>query len=187
MIRRPPRSTRTDTLFPYTTLFRSVGTGREVDLLDAQLGREGQREHAVADLDVGARKVPRAIGEFGPDIDRLAVLQHLIADHEIGRRRVSGRRQRHLQAVRIAGPALVGGGDGELRQALRAVDVVHLRREAGAADRLLAVGAVVAAVAVVATLLRAVRKSDVVVAAFDRRAVVFVVDEARLLAVAVVS
>src|SRR3546814_15102042 len=26
MIRRPPRSTRTDTLFPYTTLFRSSGT-----------------------------------------------------------------------------------------------------------------------------------------------------------------
>src|SRR3546814_5336286 len=27
MIRRPPRSTRTDTLFPYTTLFRSIGAG----------------------------------------------------------------------------------------------------------------------------------------------------------------
>src|SRR3546814_18680931 len=27
MIRRPPRSTRTDTLFPYTTLFRSVREG----------------------------------------------------------------------------------------------------------------------------------------------------------------
>src|SRR3546814_9036031 len=27
MIRRPPRSTRTDTLFPYTTLFRSKGAG----------------------------------------------------------------------------------------------------------------------------------------------------------------
>src|SRR3546814_5177892 len=26
MIRRPPRSTRTDTLFPYTTLFRSFGS-----------------------------------------------------------------------------------------------------------------------------------------------------------------
>src|SRR3546814_9224531 len=25
MLRRPPRSTRTDTLFPYTTLFRSLG------------------------------------------------------------------------------------------------------------------------------------------------------------------
>src|SRR3546814_3639265 len=29
MIRRPPRSTRTDTLFPYTTLFRSRGCHRD--------------------------------------------------------------------------------------------------------------------------------------------------------------
>src|SRR3546814_4176707 len=29
MIRRPPRSTRTDTLFPYTTLFRSLETEDE--------------------------------------------------------------------------------------------------------------------------------------------------------------
>src|SRR3546814_20117656 len=28
MIRRPPRSTRTDTLFPYTTLFRSITYGK---------------------------------------------------------------------------------------------------------------------------------------------------------------
>src|SRR3546814_14611002 len=27
MLRRPPRSTRTDTLFPYTTLFRSMNAG----------------------------------------------------------------------------------------------------------------------------------------------------------------
>src|SRR3546814_20548394 len=35
MIRRPPRSTRTDTLFPYTTLFRSTSTaaGRPVALM----------------------------------------------------------------------------------------------------------------------------------------------------------
>src|SRR3546814_17388096 len=32
MIRRPPRSTRTDTLFPYTTLFRSVLIGEGSDL-----------------------------------------------------------------------------------------------------------------------------------------------------------
>src|SRR3546814_10813005 len=31
MIRRPPRSTRTDTLFPYTTLFRSGGTAMTSD------------------------------------------------------------------------------------------------------------------------------------------------------------
>src|SRR3546814_9107931 len=34
MIRRPTRSTRTDTLFPYTTLFRSAG---------GKVGREHQR------------------------------------------------------------------------------------------------------------------------------------------------
>src|SRR3546814_17143083 len=34
MIRRPPRSTRTDTLFPYTTLFRSVDTVHNIKLGD---------------------------------------------------------------------------------------------------------------------------------------------------------
>src|SRR3546814_20514139 len=37
IIRRPPRSTRTDTLFPYTTLFRSAGRPRRAE----QAGREG--------------------------------------------------------------------------------------------------------------------------------------------------
>src|SRR3546814_13344935 len=37
MIRRPPRSTRTDTLFPYTTLFRSpFDVGRRVGLRVAE-------------------------------------------------------------------------------------------------------------------------------------------------------
>src|SRR3546814_11292480 len=34
MIRRPPRSTRTDTLFPYTTLFRSEGEEHAVRHLE---------------------------------------------------------------------------------------------------------------------------------------------------------
>src|SRR3546814_3016607 len=33
MIRRPPRSTRTDTLFPYTTLFRSKGESSGDDIV----------------------------------------------------------------------------------------------------------------------------------------------------------
>src|SRR3546814_20786411 len=33
MIRRPPRSTRTDTLFPYTTLFRSERAEEELEAL----------------------------------------------------------------------------------------------------------------------------------------------------------
>src|SRR3546814_12599481 len=45
MIRRPPRSTRTDTLFPYTTLFRSY-EGRAVPplcVIDDRQQREGAR------------------------------------------------------------------------------------------------------------------------------------------------
>src|SRR3546814_9103501 len=34
MIRRPPRSTRTDTLFPYSTLFRSRGESQGGEALD---------------------------------------------------------------------------------------------------------------------------------------------------------
>src|SRR3546814_6863968 len=34
MRRRPPRSTRTDTLFPYTTLFRSLSPSERRDLID---------------------------------------------------------------------------------------------------------------------------------------------------------
>src|SRR3546814_17260882 len=33
MIRRPPRPTRTDTLFPYTTLFRSKSQHNPIDLV----------------------------------------------------------------------------------------------------------------------------------------------------------
>src|SRR3546814_5193333 len=41
MIRRPPRSTRTDTLFPYTTLFRSSGKMQDVghQIIDGDLLR----------------------------------------------------------------------------------------------------------------------------------------------------
>src|SRR3546814_7452137 len=37
MIRRPPRSTRTDTLFPYTTLFRSNALGRTATPIDRRI------------------------------------------------------------------------------------------------------------------------------------------------------
>src|SRR3546814_15989051 len=38
MIRRPPRSTRTDTLFPYTTLFRSRADHQIIDPIKAVFG-----------------------------------------------------------------------------------------------------------------------------------------------------
>src|SRR3546814_8085954 len=39
MIRRPPRSTRTDTLFPYTTLFRSIESLLSAIVADGMTGR----------------------------------------------------------------------------------------------------------------------------------------------------
>src|SRR3546814_10062123 len=43
MIRRPPRSTRTDTLFPYTTLFRSDGIERRCAQPQEQPGGQARR------------------------------------------------------------------------------------------------------------------------------------------------
>src|SRR3546814_8474329 len=50
MIRRPPRSTRTDTLFPYTTLFRSGGSpkcGQWNRPLSATSGRMREKRRAI--------------------------------------------------------------------------------------------------------------------------------------------
>src|SRR3546814_20712137 len=44
MIRRPPRSTRTDTLFPYTTLFRSAADARQHHLARA-LAERNDADH----------------------------------------------------------------------------------------------------------------------------------------------
>src|SRR3546814_8912490 len=60
MIRRPPKSTRTDTLFPYTTLFRSVGQRPrdrglrlfEIEIADADLGLALEFEGRLVGRDV---------------------------------------------------------------------------------------------------------------------------------------
>src|SRR3546814_5385327 len=56
MIRRPPRSTRTDTLFPYTTLFRSIPqltyrSSNYVDSANTELFK--QEGHVLLDLRAG--------------------------------------------------------------------------------------------------------------------------------------
>src|SRR3546814_1274061 len=56
MIRRPPRSTRTDTLFPYTTLFRSAeigGYAADITRTFPVNGRFSKEQRALHDL-VGA-------------------------------------------------------------------------------------------------------------------------------------
>src|SRR3546814_15939883 len=66
MILRPPRSTRTDTLFPYTTLFRSPGL---VPQLPSSIIAEGvlsaaQAETLIYAASAHARDLP---GRFEPD------------------------------------------------------------------------------------------------------------------------
>src|SRR3546814_7683988 len=50
MIPRPPRSTRTDTLFPYTTLFRA-GRTQQIIYQIHQLARQGRLEHPKVFVD----------------------------------------------------------------------------------------------------------------------------------------
>src|SRR3546814_4050838 len=67
MIRRPPRSTRTDTLFPYTTLFRSGGV-RAVRAGHAdERGGGGGKHPRVA----GARLVPQRSEEHTSELQSL--------------------------------------------------------------------------------------------------------------------
>src|SRR3546814_6083265 len=54
MIRRPPRSTRTDTLFPYTTLFRSRWTGYA---RDGHGGNIGLKSRELSDYQVSILEV----------------------------------------------------------------------------------------------------------------------------------
>src|SRR3546814_3503337 len=53
MIRRPPRSTRTDTLFPYTTLFRSG-----VEYAERLPGCPAFARHRLMNVLAGFRKIP---------------------------------------------------------------------------------------------------------------------------------
>src|SRR3546814_11222543 len=69
MVRRPPRSTRTDTLFPYTTLFRS-DAGADAEWLAARV------EEVAAEVEMLA---VQAGGEAGVVLDAVGARQHV--DH----------------------------------------------------------------------------------------------------------
>src|SRR3546814_15364817 len=63
MIRRPPRSTRTDTLFPYTTLFRSLPGADLAVLFTHQEGYSTMCGHATI-----------ALGRWAVDSGRVAMM-----------------------------------------------------------------------------------------------------------------
>src|SRR3546814_7431301 len=60
MIRRPPRSTRTDTLFPYTTLFRSSVARvvwRVTDTAQALFDVDDYKEFVMAQIEAAVRSI----------------------------------------------------------------------------------------------------------------------------------
>src|SRR3546814_15683846 len=82
MIRRPPRSTRTDTLFPYTTLFRSVvaARGEFLDRHRFALDLEVDRRHLAVALDEReAERLARSEALETRLFDRADVQEHVFA------------------------------------------------------------------------------------------------------------
>src|SRR3546814_14403759 len=87
MIRRPPRSTRTDTLFPYTTLFRSItGIGQgyltatplQLAIMTARIvngGRAVPPGLVQGEPPVGGTGVPQESRSLGVDSRRLDLMR----------------------------------------------------------------------------------------------------------------
>src|SRR3546814_17908721 len=85
MIRRPPRSTRIDTLFPYTTLFRSIGGA--VNMFDRRIPRKVPADHVHIDA-IGGYATAANDRNIGSSID--VALSPQIVAHLVGSWRKTG-------------------------------------------------------------------------------------------------
>src|SRR3546814_11295123 len=113
MIRRPPRSTRTDTLFPYTTLFRSavldeIDIGAVVEAAHAVIGLAecGQHDDAAIETtaDFAGEIKAVAVGQAGVEDDdgrRLAALE--------GRAQLAGDRKGGVEGKGVSVRVDIGG------------------------------------------------------------------------------
>src|SRR3546814_17951999 len=72
MLRQPPRSTRPDTLFPDTTLFRAEARGRR------PAAQRGQRRHRILNIDLSHRGI-EAMNAF-PNV---TVVSHPLVQHKL--------------------------------------------------------------------------------------------------------
>src|SRR3546814_15147733 len=96
MSRRPPRSTRTDTLFPYTTVFRSARLGQRAG--EAVIGFVGVDHLALGREDAG----------WGALLQQVALQDLQQVFHLAGR-------ARHRKRHRLGGAARLGGARHHLR------------------------------------------------------------------------
>src|SRR3546814_4270913 len=89
MIRRPPRSTRTDTLFPYTTLFRSsLRQPKKGPSIESLAGAAAAIRGVVGTLDslVGLFRSDYAVADIATTADDLALrmkIANLLTDNKL--------------------------------------------------------------------------------------------------------
>src|SRR3546814_12386824 len=103
MIRRPPRSTRTDTLFPYTTLFRS-GNRRTRRGIYAE---PKDVETVVIADDIVELLWLDAVGEIDVLVEQAFILRQRVAEHFTG-----GAKYHGDTPGRLTGDPPCGGADG---------------------------------------------------------------------------
>src|SRR3546814_16914995 len=87
MIRRPPRSTRTDTLFPYTTLFRSVHRAQREEL---------ERRDEPPRHQVGSHRQPELLFDLQPGLQERALVLFVVQPARERRHRASRARRTRL-------------------------------------------------------------------------------------------
>src|SRR3546814_14227695 len=120
MIRRPQRSTRTDTIFPYTTLFRSTVDGRGI------VGRSGGDEFTIL-LDADATEAEAMLQRLRDRIEPITVFGQTFG-------------------VNISsGVCQAGGGASTLEQLIHDADQALYRAKHAARDRIVRARAAAAA------------------------------------------
>src|SRR3546814_3569106 len=103
MLRRPPRSTRTDTLFPYTTLFRSIDVARLGDRLD----------HGKPSVTLTLPAVENAVAQsiVAWTVDSVVGAHHAVIEPGEGDCHLEGGARGVLAANRLVEHRAVGVGD----------------------------------------------------------------------------
>src|SRR3546814_15508983 len=122
MIRRPTRYTRTDTLFPYTTLFRARDALGLAQLLDVCEHRGGRHETERVVVRAGTDRAEHLLG-LGRREDELHVVGRLLDELE---QRVEALLGDHVGLVEDEDLEAVAGGreDRAFAQVARVVDAV---------------------------------------------------------------
>src|SRR3546814_4607750 len=137
MIRRPPRSTRTDTLCPYTTLFRSADSAQPIDIITgAELLEKGTADmNDLLRTEVPSLNVQRLVSNDGAVFTRPFSLRGLPPDQTLVL--VNGKRRHRGATVQFTNVPYIRGSQGPDLSAIPSIAIGQLEvlRDGASADR----------------------------------------------------